>query len=63
MTRSMSDASTREIFATDMDDEAAIRCSTQEISDVAEKEGAVLVVYGHDAEQWKTLRHSPDFYQ
>ena len=63
MTRSMSDASTREIFATDMDDEAAIRCSTQKISDVAEKEGAVLVVYGHDAEQWKTLRHSPDFYQ
>ncbi|PVE56597.1 N-acyl homoserine lactonase family protein [Rhizobium rhizogenes] len=63
MSGSMSDASTREIFATDMDDEAAIRRSTQKISDVAEKEGATLVVYGHDAEQWKTLRHSPDFYE
>jgi len=63
MTQSMSDASTREIFVTDMDDEAAIRRSTQKIADVAAREGAALVVYGHDAEQWKTLRHSPDCYQ
>lgn len=63
MSQSMSDASTREIFVTDMDDEPAIRRSTEKISDVAAKEEAALVVYGHDAAQWKTLRHSPDFYE
>lgn len=62
MHSSMSDAETRIIFVTDMDDEPTIRLSTQKISDVAHREAA-LVVYGHDAQQWPTLRHSPSFYE
>ncbi|MCF1449284.1 MBL fold metallo-hydrolase [Agrobacterium vitis] len=62
MHRSMADAATRQMFITDMDDEPAIRRSTQKISDIAERECAACVVYGHDAEQWASLRHSPAFY-
>lgn len=31
-------------------------------ADTAAREGVVLTVYGHDAEQWPTLRHAPEFY-
>ncbi|WP_429929959.1 N-acyl homoserine lactonase family protein [Agrobacterium vitis] len=63
MHHSMADAATRQMFITDMDDEPAIRRSTQKISDIAERECAACVVYGHDAEQWASLRHSPTFYE
>lgn len=63
MHRSMADASTREMFVTDEDDEDRIRASTQKVADVAEREGATLVIYGHDDEQWASLRHSPEFYE
>lgn len=62
MHRSMADAGTRPMFITDMDDEARIRHSTRKVSEVAAREGAALVIYGHDAEQWASLRHSPAFY-
>jgi N-acyl homoserine lactone hydrolase len=62
MHSSMADAATRPMFVTDMDDEAAIRRSTRKISDIAMRENAALVVYGHDAQQWPGLRHSPEFY-
>ncbi|SCX28645.1 N-acyl homoserine lactonase [Agrobacterium sp. DSM 25558] len=63
MHQSMADAATRQMFITDMDDEPAIRRSTQKVSDIAEREGLAFVVYGHDAQQWKSLRHSPAFYE
>ncbi|MGV1832118.1 N-acyl homoserine lactonase family protein [Agrobacterium vitis] len=63
MHHSMADAATRQMFITDMDDEPAIRRSTRKISDIAERECAACVVYGHDAEQWASLRHSPAFYE
>lgn len=62
MHRSMAHADTREIYVTDMDDEARIRASTKKISDIAEREEAAFVVYGHDSEQWSTLRHAPEYY-
>ncbi|MDH6268587.1 N-acyl homoserine lactone hydrolase [Rhizobium sp. SG_E_25_P2] len=62
MHSSMADAETRRLFVTDMQDEASIRRSTQKISDIALSENAAFVVYGHDAQQWSTLRHSPEFY-
>jgi N-acyl homoserine lactone hydrolase len=62
MHSSMADAQTRSIFITDMDDEPTIRISTQKISDTAKRETA-LVIYGHDAQQWPTLLHSPTFYE
>lgn len=63
MHRSMSDPDTREIYITDMDDEARIRASTRKIADVAERESAALVVYGHDGEQWASLKHAPAYYE
>jgi N-acyl homoserine lactone hydrolase len=44
-----------------MDEEAA-RNSTQKLIKRAEQENVNLVVFGHDGDQWKTLRKSPDFY-
>lgn len=63
MHRSMAGAATRQLFITDMDDEQSIRQSTQKVSNIAEREGVAFVVYGHDAQQWKSLRHSPAFYE
>ena len=62
MHRSMADAATRPMFITDMDDETSIRHSTRKLADIAEREGAAFVVYGHDAEQWRSLRHAPSYY-
>ncbi|MCE6074758.1 MBL fold metallo-hydrolase [Agrobacterium vitis] len=63
MHSSMADAATRQIFITDMDDELAIRRSTQKVSNIAEKRDVAFVVYGHDAQQWASFRHSPNFYE
>ncbi|MEP0521701.1 MAG: N-acyl homoserine lactonase family protein [Hyphomicrobiales bacterium] len=62
MHRSMADATTREIFITDEDDERRIRASTQKIVDVAKRAKAALVIYGHDDEQWASLKQAPAFY-
>lgn len=63
MHHSMADAATRQIYITDMDDEPGIRRSTQKIADLAESENVAIVVYGHDTEQWASLRLSPAFYK
>ncbi|HEU5431507.1 MAG TPA: N-acyl homoserine lactonase family protein [Thermomicrobiales bacterium] len=49
--------------ATAMDvDEAGARASTRKLIDLAEREQAALVVFGHDGAQWKTLKLAPNFY-
>ena len=58
---SMTDAETRVVFPTD-EDEAETRASTAKIAEVVRREGVRLTVYGHDAQQWPTLRHAPEFY-
>ncbi len=58
---SMLDPDTRVVFPGD-EDEAATRASTRKAAEVARREEVALIVYGHDAEQWPTLRHSPEFY-
>jgi N-acyl homoserine lactone hydrolase len=63
MHSSMADAVTRDMFVTDMDEEKRIRASTQKIADVAAREGARLVIYGHDSEKWGRLRQAPAFYE
>lgn len=63
MHRSMADASTRQMFITDMDDELSIRQSTRKVAEIAEREKAAFVVYGHDAEQWASLHRSPEAYE
>ncbi len=58
---SMLDPDTRIVFPGD-EDEAATRASTRKAAEVARREEVALIVYGHDAEQWPTLRHAPEFY-
>jgi N-acyl homoserine lactone hydrolase len=44
-----------------MDHEGA-RASVRKLTGLAEHEGATLIVLAHDADQWRTLRKSPEFY-
>lgn len=57
-----SDPETRPLGPFDMD-EAGVRKSTRKLMDLAQKEQASLVVFGHDAEQWRNLKQAPDFYE
>ena len=43
------------------ENEEELRRSTRKLIDVASREQA-LIIFAHDAEQWPTLRHSPDYY-
>src|SRR5262245_51574394 len=44
------------------EDPTALRASTCKLMDIAEREHASLVVFGHDGPQWETLRKLPDVY-
>ena len=55
------DPETRTIGPADMD-EANTRASTRKLMDLAAREGVALIIHGHDPEQWKTLKKSPDYY-
>lgn len=44
------------------DDEEELRASTRKLLDVVQREHVALVVFGHDAEQWRTLKTAPAFY-
>jgi N-acyl homoserine lactone hydrolase len=37
------------------------RASTQKLLDLAERERVALVVFGHDGQQWQTLKQLPDY--
>ena len=43
-------------------DPVAARASARKVQELAAETGATLV-YGHDAEQWRSLQHAPDFYE
>jgi N-acyl homoserine lactone hydrolase len=53
---------TRPIGPFDMD-EAGVRASTAKLLDLAVRRGVTLIVFGHDAEQWKNLRTAPEYYE
>ncbi len=55
------DADVRELGPHDMD-LASVRESTRTLVELARREGVALVVFGHDAEQWPTLKKAPDYY-
>lgn len=42
--------------------EEQLRASTRKLMEMVEREKVALTVFGHDGEQWKTLRKSPEFY-
>jgi N-acyl homoserine lactone hydrolase len=43
-------------------DAEGIRASTIKLIELAERESAQLVIFGHDYDQWLTLKKAPDFY-
>jgi N-acyl homoserine lactone hydrolase len=46
-----------------MDDNAeALRASTRKLLDLVEHEHVTLTIFGHDGEQWQTLKKLPDVY-
>lgn len=44
-------------------DADAIRASTIKLLDLVEREHIGLVIFGHDKEQWETLKKAPEFYE
>jgi N-acyl homoserine lactone hydrolase len=44
-------------------DAAAIRASTIKLLDLVEREHIGLVIFGHDQEQWETLKKAPEYYE
>ena len=44
-------------------DAAAVRASTIKLLDRVEREHIGLVIFGHDQEQWETLKKAPEFYE
>jgi len=57
----LSDPDTRPATPFDMD-EAGVRASTRKLVELAEREGVTLMVFGHDAPQWRELKKLPEFY-
>ncbi len=45
------------------DNEEQLRDSTRKLLDLVEREQVALVVFGHDGEQWQTLKKAPDYYE
>lgn len=44
------------------EDEVAVKATARKLIDLAERENAGLVVFGHDPEQWPTLKKLPEYY-
>lgn len=44
-------------------DAAAVHASTVKLLDLVEREHVELVIFGHDAEQWETLKKAPQYYE
>ncbi|MBO0782760.1 MAG: N-acyl homoserine lactonase family protein [Ktedonobacteraceae bacterium] len=45
------------------DNEEQLRTSTRKLLDLVEREHVQLVVFGHDGQQWETLKKAPDYYE
>ena len=55
---------TRDVQDDDSNPDAqAIRASTIKLLDLVEREHIGLVIFGHEDEQWKTLKQAPAFYE
>lgn len=55
------DPDTRAISPFDLD-EMSVRASTRKLRDLALREGVTLTIYGHDAQQWASLKLAPAYY-
>jgi N-acyl homoserine lactone hydrolase len=45
------------------DNEEQLLASTRKLLDLVARENVQLVVFGHDGQQWKGLRRTPEFYE
>ena len=45
------------------DNEEQLRASTRKLLELVEREQVALVVFGHDGQQWQTLKKAPDYYE
>jgi N-acyl homoserine lactone hydrolase len=45
-----------------LEDEEPLRASTRKLLDLVERERVTLVVFGHDGQQWQTLKKAPASY-
>ena len=45
------------------DNEEQLRASTRKLLDLVEREHVALVIFGHDGQQWQTLRKAPAYYE
>jgi N-acyl homoserine lactone hydrolase len=52
----------RQASPLDLDGEKAIE-STRMLLDLAQREQVALVIFGHDGQQWATLKKVPEYYQ
>jgi N-acyl homoserine lactone hydrolase len=50
-------------FTRDAQDDNAIRASTIKLLDLVAHKSIGLVIFGHDKEQWETLKKAPAFYE
>jgi N-acyl homoserine lactone hydrolase len=45
------------------DNEEQLRASTRKLLELVEREHVALVVFGHDGQQWQTLKKAPAYYE
>lgn len=45
------------------DNEEQLRASTRKLLDLVEREQVALIIFGHDGQQWQTLKKAPAFYE
>jgi N-acyl homoserine lactone hydrolase len=45
------------------DNEEQLRASTRKLLDLVEREQVTLVIFGHDGQQWQTLKKAPAYYE
>lgn len=44
------------------ENEEQLRASTRKLLEMVEREKVALVIFGHDGQQWKTLKQAPEYY-
>ena len=45
------------------DNEEQLRSSTRKLLDMVEREHVALIIFGHDGQQWQTLKKAPAYYE
>lgn len=45
------------------DNEEQLRASTRKLLDLVERERVALVIFGHDGQQWQTLKKASEYYE